>query len=398
MNGSIQTDRLAEMQTSQLMIPASMRLALLFVCACLVTVAFCPTASAWVQEEHAEGESHEEDGHEHAESEEHSGEHGADHAEVSNFDYFLSQDHLMGHTQDSDHFSIPSLRIFTKDNENGFSFFGHNDDSRKTITIPQISPWSDESPLMKEPEGELQQFLGKITFQPTKFIVLELLAAIFVFFLFLWLAKKIQAGDAPKGRIWNALESCIVFVRDEVAKPSIGSSDYKYFVPFLLTTFFFILTMNLMGMFPMFGTPTSSISVTASLALTVFGVVMFTGSKKLGLVGFWKAQAPHIELDGWMKAPLTLGIWCIEVFGLFIKHMVLAVRLFANMFAGHLVLAVLVGFIGAMWGTHMNWIVIPGVIGSSLALNLLELLVAFIQAYVFTFLAALFIGAAVHPH
>ncbi|MCP4080783.1 MAG: F0F1 ATP synthase subunit A, partial [Planctomycetaceae bacterium] len=95
---------------------------------------------------------------------------------------------------------------------------------------------------------------------------------------------------------------------------------------------------------------------------------------------------------------LTIGIWAIEVFGLFIKHMVLAVRLFANMFAGHLVLAVLIAFIGAMWGTHMNWVIVPGVLGSSIAINILELLVAFIQAYVFTFLTALFIGAAAHPH
>jgi F-type H+-transporting ATPase subunit a len=153
-----------------------------------------------------------------------------------------------------------------------------------------------------------------------------------------------------------------------------------------------------MGMFPLFGTPTSNISVTASLALVVFLIVLFTGMKKLGVVGFWKAQAPHVDVDGFLKMPLTIGIWAIEVFGLFIKHMVLAVRLFANMFAGHLVLAVLIAFIGAMWGTHMNWVIVPGVLGSSIAINILELLVAFIQAYVFTFLTALFIGAAAHPH
>lgn len=374
-----------------------------------------PVAEAPVEEEHGNpektGEAHSAEGdakheqasieseHGHASEEEHAavGGHGDDdahHGDVSNFDYFLSQNHLMAHVQDADHFSLPSFNTLIS----GFSLFGHTEDPGKSIMIPQVSPWSDEAPLMKEPEGELQKFLGKITFQPTKFIVLEFLAAAFVFFLFVWLGKKIQTGDAPKGRVWNALESVIVFVRDEIAKPSIGSHDYKQFLPFLLTVFFFILTMNLMGMFPLFGTPTSSISITASLAISVFVLVLFTGTRKLGVIGFWKAQAPHIDVKGPMKLPLVAGIWCIEVFGLFIKHMVLAVRLFANMFAGHLVLAVLIGFVGAMWGTYMSWVVIPGVVGSSLALNMLELLVAFIQAYVFTFLAALFIGAAVHPH
>ncbi len=326
------------------------------------------------------------------------GEHGehehAAHGDVSNFDYFLSQDYLISHVQDPDHFTFPMFQ----DQDGKFHPIGSDEAKARYWYIPQLSPYTEAEPLVKEPQGELQQFLGKVTFQPTKFIVLELLAAAFVFFLFVWLAGKVRDGSAPRGRLWNALESVIYFVRDEVAKPSIGSHDYKVFLPFLLTTFFFILVMNLMGMFPLWGTPTSNISITSSLALVVFGIVLFTGMKKLGVVGFWKAQAPHVDVDGWMKLPLTIGIWAIEVFGLFIKHMVLAVRLFANMFAGHLVLAVLIGFIGAMWGTYMNWIVIPGVVGSSLAINLLELLVAFIQAYVFTFLTALFIGAAVHPH
>jgi F-type H+-transporting ATPase subunit a len=237
-----------------------------------------------------------------------------------------------------------------------------------------------------------------VTFQPTKFIVLELLAAFLVGGTFIWLARKVQSGEPPRGRLWNLLEAFVVYLRDQVAKPAIGSHDYKPFVPFLLTLFFFILTMNLMGMFPLFGTPTGNISVTAALALSVFALVLFVGMKKLGVLGFWKAQVPHLGIKGPFGIVLGAGIWCIEVFGLFIKHMVLAVRLFANMFAGHLVLAVFVGFIGATLGYLVAWIVWPAAIGGSVAIGLLELLVAFIQAYVFTFLAALFIGAAVHPH
>jgi len=110
-----------------------------------------------------------------------------------------------------------------------------------------------------------------------------------------------------------------------------------------------------------------------------------------GCVG--DGQVPHMELPSWLSPILIPMIWLIEVFGMFVKHFVLAIRLFANMFAGHLVLAVFVGLIGVFgWVTSVA--VGPGMLGVSV----LELLVAFIQAYVFTFLSALFIGAAVHPH
>ena len=252
------------------------------------------------------------------------------------------------------------------------------------------------------PAVKQNDFLGPITFQPTKFIVLELLAAIIVAALFITLGRKIKSGDPVKGRFWNMLEAGCVYVRDEIARPSIGTKDSERFLPFLWTVFFFVLAMNLIGMVPGLGSATGSISITASIALVVFGVVLFTGMKKMGAVGFVKAQAPHIEIDGALsplKYILVPMIWAIEVFGLFIKHVVLAVRLFANMFAGHLVLAVFVAFIGVAWASlALQVVVVPSVIGASVGIYLLELLVAFIQAYVFTFLAALFIGAAIHPH
>jgi F-type H+-transporting ATPase subunit a len=308
-----------------------------------------------------------------------------EHANISNFDYHLGTEHLLHHTADKSYFEIPSLR------------FDAEDSSRK-IWIPRLSPWTDEAPLMKQPAGKAGEFLGPITFQPSKFILLELLAALIVAGMVLWLAGKVRSGQPPRGRFWNMLEAIVVYVRDQVARPAIGSHDYKNYLPFLLTVFFFVLTMNLMGMFPLLGTPTGNISITASLALCVFALVLFSGMKKLGVVGFWKAQVPHLGVKGPFGIVLNIGIWCIEVFGLFIKHMVLAVRLFANMFAGHMVLAVIVGFIGAFWGLAIAWLVVPGSIGGSVALSLLEVLVAFIQAYVFTFLTALFIGAALHPH
>lgn len=334
-------------------------------------------------EEHA-GEQHA--GEQHA-GEEHAGEeaHGDDdHGSQNNFDYYLNKNHLIAHTADHLYFEIPSTSF-------------HAEDPTRKISIPQISPWTEEEPLWAPPP-ESAEFLGPVTFQLSKFVVLELLAAAIVAVLFIWLANKVKSGGAPTGRLWNLLEVFVVYVRDQMAKPAIGSHDFKRFMPLIWTIFFFILTMNLMGMFPLLGTPTGNINVTAALALCVFAIVLVTGMKKLGVVGFWKAQAPHMDLPGPMKIPMTIGIWCIEVFGLFIKHMVLAVRLFANMFAGHMVLAVIVGFIGAFWGTAISWLVIPGSIGGSVAIGVLEVLVAFIQAYVFTFLTALFIGAAIHPH
>ena len=141
------------------------------------------------------------------------------------------------------------------------------------------------------------------------------------------------------------LDATLLYVRDEIAIPGMGSHDAKRFLPFVWTVFFFVLALNLIGMIPGLGAPTASISVTAAFAIAVFFVVIGTGMKKMGVVGFLKAQAPHIDVPPALKLVLLPMIWAIEVFGLMIKHMVLAVRLFANMFAGHLVLGVFLSLI-----------------------------------------------------
>jgi F-type H+-transporting ATPase subunit a len=264
-----------------------------------------------------------------------------------------------------------------------------------------MSLWTESHPLVGE-GGVVQytpnQFVGPIDFQPTKFVVLELIAAIIVAAIFIPYARRIQNGDRPVGRFWNLIDVMVCYIRDEVAVPGIGSHDAKRFLPFVWTIFFFVLALNLLGMVPGLGAATGSISVTAALALAVFVVVIGTGMKKMGVVGFLKAQAPHLDIHPALKLGLLPMIWAIEVFGLLIKHAVLAVRLFANMFAGHLVVGVFVAFIGVTWG---SWLIVgaaPAVILATIAVNLLELLVAFIQAYVFAFLTSLFIGAAIHPH
>lgn len=350
----------------------------------------------------ATDESHAGENGPHAESDDHSGDHshsGADshghgHEEVvgtmddwsiqKQMDYYLAPDHLIAHVQDQTFFERPTLS-----GETAFREPTH-------VDIWNPLGRTDEKPLISVPPND---FIASLTFAPTKFIVLELFAAILVAAVFISLGQKIKSGKPVKGRFWNMLEAGCLYVRDEIARPSIGTKDSERYLPFLWTVFFFVLAMNLIGMIPGLGAATGSISITASIALVVFLLVISTGSKKLGAVGFWKAQVPHMDLSGPIKYLLIPMIWAIEVFGLFIKHLVLAVRLFANMFAGHLVLAVFVAFIGVAYtSTALASVVWPGVIAASVGISLLELLVAFIQAYVFTFLTALFIGSAIHPH
>ena len=131
--------------------------------------------------------------------------------------------------------------------------------------------------------------------------------------------------------------------------------------------------------------------------------VIMSGSEKLGAVGFWKSLVPSMDLPGVMGLLLKPMIWIIEFFGLLIKHGVLAVRLFANIMAGHTVIAVILGYIAVSGSPDfpypaLYWLITPASVFGQIGIGMLELFVAFLQAYVFAFLAALFIGTAVHPH
>jgi len=298
--------------------------------------------------------------------------------EAEKFDpmaYYLDAGHLFDHVKDAYYVEVPK---FIK--------------SDGKWNVPNVLGYTKETPMVGTPQQPI--VVGRLT----KFMVLELVAAILIAVVFIWLARKVKDGDSPRGRLWNFLEVFIVFIRDEIAKPAIGSHDARRFMGFLLTIFFFILTLNLFGMIPGLGSATGELPVTAVLAISTFAVVVGAGVKRLGLVGFLAAQAPHMELPFALKIILVPGIWVIEMFGLLIKHFVLAMRLFANMFAGHLVLAVFIAFVGATSQSALYYFVGPSVVVGSIAFSLLELFVAFLQAYVFTFLAALFIGSAIHPH
>jgi F-type H+-transporting ATPase subunit a len=229
----------------------------------------------------------------------------------------------------------------------------------------------------------------------SKFVVLEIVAAVVILGIFLPLARRIRTGEPPRGVFWNLFESLLVFIRDKVAKPALGEHDADRYVPFLWTLFFFVLVCNLLGMFPFGGSPTASLAVTLVLAACSFLLIHGAAIAKNGLGGYLKSYVPH----GVPKVLAYTLLVPIEVFGHFIKAFVLAVRLFANMFAGHTVLAVILGFISMSAGTaaYIFW---PISIVSALmvvALSFLELFVAFLQAFIFVFLTALFLGETLHP-
>lgn len=253
--------------------------------------------------------------------------------------------------------------------------------------------------LIPQPLGTLKSlYAPQSGFCISRFMLLELFAAVVVAFIFIRLADRMKDGDAPKGRVWNFFEAMLLFIRDQVARPAIGHHDAEKFTPFLWTLFFFILTCNLLGMFPWMGSATGALGMTLAMALIVFFAVVTSGMIKLGPIGFWKSLVPHMEMPLILAVFLIPMIFVIEVAGLLIKHFVLSVRLLANMFAGHLVLAVVLGFIAMTAESNMWYAVMPASVLGAVALSMLELFVAFLQAYIFAFLAALFIGTAIHPH
>ena len=237
-------------------------------------------------------------------------------------------------------------------------------------------------------------------FAISKFMVIEVVVAVIIAFVFIRLANRMKRGDRPKGRMWNLLETFLVFIRDEIARPAIGKKDGDTYVPLLWTIFLFVAGMNLMGMVPWVGAPTSAFAVTLGLAGVTFFTGLIMGSIKFGPIGYWLNQIPSMDLPWYMAIVLKPVIWVIEVLGLLIKHTILGVRLLANMVAGHLVLLGIMALAFSVEAATSSgwWVAAPAAIIGSTLFSVMELFVAFLQAYIFTFLSALFIGAATHHH
>lgn len=275
------------------------------------------------------------------------------------------------------------------------------------VPIAEINDQLSGKIIIPQPFGTLKNLYQKESgFAISKFMLIELAVAAILAFVFIRLARRYQReGDRPRGRAWNLFESFLMYLRDGVVRPAIAHDPHHNheadrFLPLLWTMFFFILGCNLMGMLPWAGSPTASFGVTLALAGITLLTVFVAGMAKFGPIGFWKNQIPSMDLPFALAILLKPMIFIIEVVGLLIRHAILAVRLLANMAAGHLVILGIMGLIvtaatasAATWGT----VTVIAVIGTAL-FSLLELFVAFLQAYIFTFLSALFIGTAVHHH
>ncbi len=240
----------------------------------------------------------------------------------------------------------------------------------------------------------------------SKFLLIQLFVAVVMIFLFARLARRVAGGQLPRGRLWNALDYSLCWIRDNVAKSAIGAEDGDRFVPLLWTIFMFVLGCNLCGLLPWVGSPTGSFGVTSALAAVTLAAGVLSGVCKFGPFGFLMNQVPHMSLPLVTAIVIKPMLLVLELVGLLIKHAVLAIRLLANMVAGHLVL---LGILGLAFGATAaaNFAGLPTwlwggtaliAVVSSTVFSMLELFVALLQAYIFTFLSALFIGAAVHPH
>ena len=198
--------------------------------------------------------------------------------------------------------------------------------------------------------------------------------------------KRTATGKAPKG-FANGLEAMILYLRNEVIMPNVGAHGNGY-VPYLLSLFFFILFANLLGLVPYGATATGNISVTATLAIVTFIVIELAGMKAQGkayinTIVFW----PH-DMSLGMKMFIAPILTPIELLGKLTKPFALAIRLFANMTAGHVVLLALISLIF----TFGSWLLVPVPILMAVAISVLELFVSFLQAFIFTLLASVFIG------
>ena len=238
-----------------------------------------------------------------------------------------------------------------------------------------------------------------------------LIAFVIILAMFLPLPRQITTRGERRGKLASFREFLLLFIRDQVARPALGEHDYRRFLPFLWTIFLFVIVMNLLGMIPFMGSPTASLAVTGVLALIVFVVIHFNGIRaNHGFLGYMKSFIPHIDMNEGILKILGPGIlvmmFFIEVLSALIKSVVLAVRLFANMLAGHMVLFTILTFIytlgkqaemGDSTSGGLFWPVTLGAVVLNTILSGLELFVACLQAFVFTFLTAVFIGSAMHP-
>ena len=223
-----------------------------------------------------------------------------------------------------------------------------------------------------------------IDFSITKNVLMTILICVLIFFLFTGLSRSYNKGPIPSG-FGRLLEPLVLFIRDDIAIPNIGEKHYKRYMSYLLTVFFFIWIVNLAGMTPLGINITGNIAITFSLALITYLITQFTANKNYWGHIFWMPGVP---------VPMKFVLMPIELLGTIIKPFSLMIRLYANITAGHVVLMSLIGLVFFA----SNLFSFGSFFGLTLFLGVIELLVAFLQAYIFTMLTALYFGAAVEEH
>ncbi len=233
----------------------------------------------------------------------------------------------------------------------------------------------------------------------TKVVFSIIFSSVLILIIFISIARKYQKNPySPPRGIQSALEPFIIFIRDDIAKSTIGEHKYEKYLPYLLTLFFFIWFNNMLGLIPIFpggANVTGNIAVTMVMALFTFVITTISGNKH-----YWQEIYNAPGVPWWLKFPIPL-MPLIELLGMFIKPVVLMVRLFANIVAGHLIILAFVSliFIFAEFHPLLGYGIAPLSAAFSIFMGLLELLVALIQAYVFTLLSSIYFGlATAEPH
>lgn len=269
----------------------------------------------------------------------------------------------------------------------------HEGDHKGKIVRAFRNRFLDDQVIVHDADQELP-----LDFSITKNVLAIFFSLSLMLWVFISIAKSYtrRKGEAPKG-IQSFLEPLILFIRDNIAKASIGEKKYERFMPFLLTLFFFIFLNNLLGLIPFFpggANVTGNIGVTMVLALFTFFITTFSANKN-----YWRHIINTPGVPWWLKFPIPL-MPVVELVGVVTKPFVLMVRLFANITAGHIIvlgfvsLIFIFGEINSGLGFGVSILSVAFVV----FMNMLELLVALIQAYVFTLLSALYVGMAIEEH
>lgn len=296
------------------------------------------------------------------------------------------------------HISIP-LPVILYSERSGFHVFmsgnfHHGTEAYNGFVIAKEGKFEGKVVELLADGSELKPW----DFSITKNVTSLLISVAFILSVFLSIAKRYgeDYARAPRG-IQSLLEPVILFIRDDIARPSLGNANYARFLPFLLTIFFFIFFNNLLGLVPFFpggANLTGNISVTLVLALFTFTITTINGTKD-----YWMHIINAPGIPWWLKLPFPL-MPIVEILGVFTKPFVLTIRLFANITAGHIVALAFycLIFIFAEFSSAASVGVSIISVGFTIFMSILELLVAFIQAYVFTLLSAIYFSMALEKH